>query len=196
MDPRIVHDALAQAVCGVSIGLLAVHEAVLQWRMRGTMTAKSDRGTQLLSGLGIGAALVVGTRAWKWVPDLSLSNGGWWPIAAGLVVFWAGFALRWWAVHTLGRFHQLTVVVQADHSVVDSGPYRLLRHPSYTGILLIMIGVGLAYDNALGAAGAGLVAFLGLLPRILVEERALADGLGQPYRDFARTHRRLIPGVW
>jgi protein-S-isoprenylcysteine O-methyltransferase Ste14 len=196
MEPRLIHDATAQAICGASAGLVALREIALQWRTRRTWHAASDQGTRLVTGAGAGIAILVASRAWHWAPGLSLSNGGLWPIVVGLVVFWAGAGLRWWAVSALGRFHQLTVVIQDDHVVVDRGPYRFVRHPSYAALIIGFVGVGLAYDNALGAVGAGLVMLLGLLPRIRVEERALEAALGQPYRDFARTRRRLIPGVW
>jgi protein-S-isoprenylcysteine O-methyltransferase Ste14 len=63
-------------------------------------------------------------------------GGGWAPAAAGLVVLAAGVALRTWAILTLGRLFKFVVVIQDGHRVVASGPYRLLRHPSYTGGLL------------------------------------------------------------
>lgn len=112
------------------------------------------------------------------------------------MLFWAGLALRWWAVLTLGRYFQLTVVVQRDQPVVERGPYRLLRHPGYTGALLFMLGIGFAFDNVLSVLACLFVPLLGVLSRIHVEEELLGRELGEPYRDYSRRTRRLIPGVW
>jgi protein-S-isoprenylcysteine O-methyltransferase Ste14 len=79
---------------------------------------------------------------------------------------------------------------------VRRGPYRVLRHPSYTGLLLIFSGFGLTLGSWVGAAAALLIAFVGMLPRIRVEERALARAFGPDYADYAHSTARLLPHVW
>src|SRR5205085_6139499 len=75
----------------------------------------------------------------------------------GLAIFMAGVVLRAWAIVTLGRFFTVHVAIASDHQLVRRGPYRLLRHPSYTGIWLIMMGLGMTMrDWASFAAMAGL----------------------------------------
>ena len=71
-----------------------------------------------------------------------------------------------------------------------------MRHPAYLGDLLIVSGIGLAMGSWAGAAAALAITFLGHLPRIHVEERALSDALGEPYERYAARHARLLPGVW
>lgn len=114
---------------------------------------------------------------------------------AGLVLIVAGVALRQYSIHVLGRSFTVLVATRADQRVVESGPYRWIRHPSYTGGLLSVLGVILC--------GTNLVSFLGLLPvllgyayRIRVEEAALLDALGDPYRDYMRRTRRLVPFLY
>ncbi len=115
---------------------------------------------------------------------------------SGLAVFAGGLALRAWAVHELGRFFKFTVVVQADHQVVDTGPYRLIRHPSYTGLLMIELGLGIALGTWLSIPACLLPPLIAFAVRLVTEERVLARELGDPYRAYmARTHR-LVPGVW
>ena len=97
---------------------------------------------------------------------------------------------------TLGRFFRYTVVVDADHRVVEDGPYRRLRHPSYTGLLMAALGVGIALANWLAIAACLVPALIGFSLRLLHEERVLAAELGEPYRAYMRRTRRLIPGVW
>lgn len=114
----------------------------------------------------------------------------------GLVIMTLGVALRVWCFRTLGRYFTFTVQTSQDQPVIMTGPYRLLRHPSYAALLLIFIGLGLVYDNwgslvVLTAAVAS-----GLIVRIRAEERALVKDLGAKYQAFAATRKRLIPFVW
>jgi len=115
--------------------------------------------------------------------------------AGGATVTVAGIALRQWAIHSLGRFFVGHVAVQPDQSVVSSGPYRWLRHPSYTGQWIEMIGVGLATGNLLGLATCTLLPLVGITARIDAEERELSARL-PGYAEFARGRRKLIPLIW
>ena len=112
------------------------------------------------------------------------------------MIFAAGEALRVWSRRTLGRYFTYTVMTSSDQPVITSGPYRFVRHPSYTGALLLAIGVGAVYGNWLGLAAITVSAFVGLRYRIHVEEHALLAELGDSYRSYAEHHRRLIPFVW
>jgi len=119
-----------------------------------------------------------------------------WLLVAGLVLMGAGIAFRQWAVAVLGRFFTVDVRVQPGQTVVERGPYRWLRHPSYTGLIATFLGLGLALDNGAALAVLAVVPTAGLVYRIHFEERALIDGLGEPYRRFAASRPRLFPGVW
>ncbi len=103
-----------------------------------------------------------------------------WALWAGPAVAVFGVALRAWAVRTLGQYFTYVVHVSADQAVVETGPYRLLRHPSYTGGTLIGVGIGLSmrYGLAPVIIGGGMLA--SYLIRIVVEEKALAEGIGEP----------------
>ena len=116
--------------------------------------------------------------------------------AAGLVILLTGVALRGWSFAALGQYFTFTVMVSSDQPVVTAGPYRVLRHPSYTGILLACIGVGLAAANWAGLAAITLLPLAILLWRIHIEENALLATLGDRYRAYASHHKRLVPLVW
>jgi protein-S-isoprenylcysteine O-methyltransferase Ste14 len=73
-------------------------------------------------------------------------------LGISLAVVWAGIGLRWWSFRTLGRYFTFTVMTSANQPVITTGPYRVLRHPSYAGILLIIAGIGLSYGNWLSLA--------------------------------------------
>jgi protein-S-isoprenylcysteine O-methyltransferase Ste14 len=88
------------------------------------------------------------------------------------------------------------VTIEPGQRLVRSGPYRVLRHPSYAGILLAVAGLGLAFGSWVSAVAALLIVFVGLLPRIRVEERALAQAFGAEYADYESSTARLLPYVW
>lgn len=118
-------------------------------------------------------------------------------------VFWAGIAcivlgiaLRWYAIRVLGRNFTPVVAVRSDQQIVQTGPYRYVRHPSYSGALLSVVGLGLALTNWLSLIVLLLCALPGFLYRVNVEERALRETLGQPYADYMRRTRRFIPFVY
>jgi protein-S-isoprenylcysteine O-methyltransferase Ste14 len=116
--------------------------------------------------------------------------------AIGMVILLAGLVLRGWSFKALGEYFTFTVMVSSDQPVVATGPYRLLRHPSYTGILLACAGIGLTSANWAGLAGVMLLPLALLLWRIHVEEDALLTTVGDRYRTYASHRRRLVPLVW
>jgi protein-S-isoprenylcysteine O-methyltransferase Ste14 len=107
----------------------------------------------------------------------------------------SGIVLRQWAIHTLGRYFVGHVVVQPGQAVVSSGPYRWLRHPSYAGLWLEMVGVGLSTGNAAGMVTCAAVPLIGIAARINGEERELTTGL-PGYREYIQGRPRLIPYIW
>jgi protein-S-isoprenylcysteine O-methyltransferase Ste14 len=121
---------------------------------------------------------------------------GAWALWAGAAVELVGMALRVWAVKTLGQYFTYVVKVSPDQKVVDTGPYRLLRHPSYTGGALAGIGIGLSLRYGLGPVIIGGAMLASYLIRIAVEERALVGGIGEPYRAYMQRTKRLIPFIW
>jgi len=105
-------------------------------------------------------------------------------------------ALRQWSVVTLGQFFTVQVQVRRGQSVVDTGPYQWVRHPSYTAIIMSFVGIGVALENWLSLLVLIVVPTSGLVVRIRIEEKALLEALGEPYRQFSLSRARLIPKVW
>ncbi|HKE75725.1 MAG TPA: isoprenylcysteine carboxylmethyltransferase family protein [Acidimicrobiales bacterium] len=126
----------------------------------------------------------------------SITTGRWPLFVVGLALMATGFLIRHWAILTLGPFFTVDVRVHPGQTVVESGPYRWVRHPSYTGMIVFLVGLGLAASDWASLAVLALVPTVGLVVRIHSEERALRDGLGDQYGRFAATRRRLFPGVW
>jgi protein-S-isoprenylcysteine O-methyltransferase Ste14 len=159
-------------------------------RLQGTGGSERDRGTQAL--LVVAIALPVGMAAARATTSLIAEPYR----AIGLIVMWVGLAIRVWAIAALGRSFRTTVEVDADQAVVSSGPYRSIRHPSYSGLLLFVAGCGLASGDWLALGLCVLLPLPALLRRIQVEEAELTRVLGDRYRAYQAQTKRLIPGLW
>ena len=111
----------------------------------------------------------------------------------GITLMLVGVAFRFYAMWVLGRFFTYDVAVQAGQTIVEAGPYRYIRHPSYTGALITLVGLGLALGN--WAALLAILVCMGIAYayRITVEEAALVAALGEPYKQYMRRTQRLVP---
>ena len=116
-----------------------------------------------------------------------------WVFYLGIFLMLLGVLVRQWAIAVLGRFFSWSVRVAEDHRVVEKGPYGLVRHPSYTGVLITFIGLGLAVQS-----WGALLVLVGVFSlsfgyRMRVEEKALLSELGEPYASYMKRTKRLIP---
>jgi len=116
-------------------------------------------------------------------------------LVVGVTATGTGVALRQWAIFTLGRYFVGHVLVQPGQTVISTGPYRWLRHPSYAGQWLEMIGIGLATGNAASIATCVLMPLAGITARINAEERELTASL-PGYSEYVQGRPRLLPHVW
>lgn len=167
----------------------------IQWQQRRDEADKTDKGSYALlltctaTGLvWLGLASTLAPTAMIRPPSAAF--------AVGIAMFLAGFGMRRWSEMTLGRYFTFSVMTTTEQPVITSGPYRFVRHPGYTGVLLIVTGAGLVNGNWAGLAGWTLLVVLPLLYRIHVEENALLFALGDRYRAYAAHHKRLVPLVW
>jgi protein-S-isoprenylcysteine O-methyltransferase Ste14 len=158
-------------------------------RRRGATRVRRDRGSGALViftvFFSISIALYFGYAGVGMLPD--------WAFYLGILLMFLGVLVRQWAIAILGRFFSLTVQIVEDHKVVEKGPYRLVRHPSYTGVLITFIGLGLAVQSG-GALVVLLVVFgVSFGYRMLVEERTLLSELGPDYASYMKRTKRIIP---
>ena len=181
------------------LGLLFfVSEAVLARRRhsrRQEGSEEKDRGSFAMLWRLILCAIVAAVALSSWRIGPRLPGGVPWGVV-GAGVWLAGAALRWWSIWHLGRFFTVDVAVSADQRVVDDGPYRLVRHPSYTGLWLEAAGLGLAMGNLLSFLVLAGVVLLALRRRIRIEESALQTGLGEPYARYMQRTKKLVPFVY
>jgi protein-S-isoprenylcysteine O-methyltransferase Ste14 len=192
--------AIVLAVTG-ALWLALELALIVRDRARGTGGTDRDRGTRALNFALIVIAVVaadalsgaIGKNSPLRIPGAGPYG---WPVITGLVIVWLGLVIRVWSVVVLGRSFRTTVEVDATQPVVSRGPYRWVRHPSYTGLLLIAAGYGLALSTWPGLAICLVLPVVAILHRIGVEESELTRVLGGPYREYREHTKRLIPGLW
>ena len=189
------HGPAQDALIAVS-GAWWVFEAVMnvrQWLRAGRGLSRDP--TYVLMYVCVAASVVLaqilGRRG-----GLLWPGGRLWPVVAGLTMVVACVAVRAWSIITLGRFFQYSIRIQSGHTVVTTGPYRFVRHPSYTGLALGVAGYALASGDVWSLVAAAALAGFGLTVRIRVEERQLRAALGADYDEFAARRGRLIPGLF
>jgi protein-S-isoprenylcysteine O-methyltransferase len=171
-------------------------------RSRTKTGEKQDKSTLGMLWLVITASVMAGifvaqSRSLRtgWIGLFDFPESDWIPVLA-VLFFAAGLAVRWWAIVTLGRFFTVDVVIEKDHEVVQRGPFRWVRHPSYTGVLLAFLGWAMALWNWVAMAVVLVPIFVAFLRRMNVEEDALQRALGEKYRDYMGRTKRLIPGLY
>lgn len=118
-----------------------------------------------------------------------------WTFYIGIILMIGGILLRQWSVVILGRYFSMLVSIQKEQSIVKRGPYRFIRHPSYTGALLTLIGIGLAVQS--WGAVLALVLIFGIVygHRIHVEEKVLVAHFGEEYIEYMKETKMLIPFI-
>ena len=155
-----------------------------------------ERGSLLVVLASIYAGVAGGFLVTEKVHAAEIADGRWLLFVVGMTLMCAGIAIRQWAVALLGDLFTVDVRVHPGQSVVERGPYRWVRHPSYAGLIMTFVGIGLALGNWAALIVLAVLPTAGLVVRIRFEERALLDGLGEPYRRFASSRPHLFPGLW
>ncbi len=191
-------DALpAKILFNALVFLFAASEvAIRAFSLRNRDTRTRELASLVVVAFGfvvgiVGAVLIAGAVTAAAIP---FGRVAFFTVGCAAMVF--GIAFRGWSVVVLGRYFTVDVRVREHQPVVDRGPYRVLRHPSYTGLLCTCLGIGLALGNWLALLLAIVPTTIAIMFRIRVEERALLAGIGEPYRQFCATRSRLIPHVW
>ncbi len=101
----------------------------------------ADKGSRPFLRLAVLVGVVMAIVVSRAAPGAAIRPGASW---IGLGLLWCGIALRFWSFRTLGRYFTFTVQTSTDQPVITDGPYRVIRHPSYAGVLLAVMGLGLS----------------------------------------------------
>lgn len=164
-------------------------------RSRSKTGTKQDRSTLGILWLVIAVSVMAGVFVAQNFRATALPYGRMFA-SAGLVLFVAGLMLRWWAIITLGRFFTVDVTIEKDHELVERGPFRVVRHPSYTGVLLAFVGLGLSLGNWAALLVILMPIGAAFIHRMNVEEDALSRALGPRYTEYMKRTKRLMPFVY
>jgi len=175
-------------------GIYGTSELLLAVLKRSKSSSKGhDRGSLLVLwsviGVSVSAAIVASTIRLGFELPRALYT-------YGVGVYFLGLAVRWYSILYLGRFFTVDVAIRGDHHLVDSGPYRFVRHPSYSGALLAFTGLGVCMLNWISVLIVIVPITSAFLYRIQVEELALRVALGDSYRSYSVRTKRIIPFVF
>ena len=179
-------------------GLFYVNETFLGWRRhssKGTGTRQADAGTMRTLWLTAMASILAGLLVTMWSVGPRLPPYFPWRTVSASV-FALGIAVRWWAIIHLGRFFTVDIALANDHRVIATGPYRVVRHPSYTGLLMMYVGWTLSLNSVLALPVVLVPVLVSLLYRMRTEESALLGALGEDYAAYCRRTKRLVPMVY
>lgn len=161
-------------------------------RRHGTKIRKQDRGSRLLLSLSTYISVIVAFY-------FSFHNIGLlltWTFYPGIFLMILGIFIRQWSIRELGVFFSVQVGIQKGQKVVKKGPYKLIRHPSYTGLLLTLIGIGLALQSLVAVIIMILVFSITFGYRIHIEEKLLISELNGEYVTYMAETKRLIPYIF
>ncbi|MET0581885.1 MAG: isoprenylcysteine carboxylmethyltransferase family protein [Pseudoxanthomonas sp.] len=180
------------------VAIWVLSEFWLGWKRRSNDRSRQrDRGTlRLLLAtvyVCVGVAVLISFRPQGHIDNAGVRLPLFW---TGMLLMCAGLVLRFWAIRVLARFFTVDVNIQPGHELIRSGPYGLLRHPSYTGSLMTFLGFGLALGNVWSLLVVMAPVTVAFLWRMRIEEQALAEAFPTQYPEYARQTKRLIPFVW
>ena len=160
-------------------------------RRGGSVIERKDR----FSGLYIFATIFLALILSFYFAGAHIAMLPGWVFSLGILLIILGIILRQLSMAILGRYFSGVVGVQKDQKVIEKGPYKYVRHPSYTGALMIFIGLGLALQSLAAVLTLIVLFIIAYGFRIHVEEKALISELGEPYIDYKKRTKRLIPYV-
>jgi protein-S-isoprenylcysteine O-methyltransferase len=165
-------------------------------RRKYAATSARDHGTLRLLLVTIYASIFV--AVWFSYAHLLPFSAAWRAplLYFGMGLMAVGLAFRWWAIRVLGRYFTVNVAIADDHRIVRDGPYRWLRHPSYTGALATFLGFGLCQGDVVSLLVVVIPVFSVFLRRITIEEHVLAEAFPIDYPAYAQQTHRLLPGLW
>jgi protein-S-isoprenylcysteine O-methyltransferase Ste14 len=154
---------------------------------------RGDRSFWLIA-LGIMAVFFLSPMEYLYFPTFHLRTVWLESFGVGLVLL--GSILFVWARRTLGTHYSGHVSVKKEQELVQSGPYRIIRHPAYAGYLSMALGLALGYPSLLGFVSILFILLPAVVYRIRVEDRLLAEHFGTQFEEYARKTKRLLPGIW
>ena len=187
----------ALAFWGITLWAFLPERKVVQGGLEGAKRSDSkDSGSMKVILGGTGAASLIAyplafVKAWSFPQSSRVPL-----FVVGVLMILLGSLLRRYCWRTLGEYFTGDVNANPDQPIINTGPYRLVRHPSYTAGMMMYIGIGLALGNWVSLVLLTVATAAAYGYRVAVEERALSDTIGEPYTKFMKERKRFIPYIF
>lgn len=167
-------------------------------RESGTLKNDSeDRGSRNTIILWWSIGIVLGIFAIpNLLPTLIIPGNSNILFAIGIFFISAGILLRFWSVRKLGKLFRSKIVIQENHKLITTGPYKYLRNPSYTGVVLTLIGFGIGIGNWLSLIFLFIISLISFVRRISFENQALSKKFGNEYEEYQKKTWSIVPFIW
>lgn len=198
MQPLFAHQPVLLNVLAINLLIWRVMESIVDiitFKRLRAGARREDKGSHVVLVCLVALGILLGALVAFKVPATAITSARTFLFWLGILLINAGIVLRLYAIHVLGASFTTTVAVAREQTVIETGPYRLIRHPSYTGFLITLLGLGLSATNWLSLLVLMGCVLIGLSYRIHVEEHVLQEHLGQRYQEYMRRTKRLIPFV-
>jgi len=181
----------------IVIALFLISEIALSFikNSNGQPVKDEDKGSLRLlwTSVVVGVTIAIG---FLWVSSARIPVSSFILELCSLILLIFGLAIRWTAILTLGKLFTVNVAVHNGHALIDQGIYRFARHPSYTGLLMAFLGLGLFSQNWLSSASLLLPFSFGIYNRVIREEQVLHSLFGQAYTSYCKRTKRFFPGIF
>ena len=138
--------------------------------------------------------IVLSTLCYFYYSDRSLNDIV--LVIIGYILIIVGFIIRWWAVLSLGDAFRAKLSIVRDHQLKTDGIYSIVRHPSYTGLLIYYLGLGVMMQNVCSLIILLVFSAFAVINRIEKEERMLKNYFKQEYMDYCKKTKKLIPYIY
>jgi protein-S-isoprenylcysteine O-methyltransferase Ste14 len=206
--------ALASVVVTQIIPLLAKPDLILNyknlviiaanvalWLFQPSVTAKETNEHKSKDGYSVITILIMSVLStitpiidWAYLPHQSEPLTA--VTIAGFIMLWTGVLLRNYSIKILGKHFTATIQLQTDHRLITSGPYGIIRHPSYLGALLAMMGSAIFLNSLIGVTVSFIAMMIAYTIRIQAEEKVLKSLFGNVYTEYQQKTKKIIPFLW
>lgn len=175
-------------------GLSEIILLIVKRSKKSATKSQADRSSLIILWIVIAASMAIGgniaiNRVWP-MPNTRLV------MDIGVAVAIVGFIIRWTAILQLGKMFTVDVAIVSSATLKTTGLYKIVRHPSYLGLMLIICSIGICEADILSCIVVIIPTVLALNYRMIVEEKALTTEFGEQYEQYKKTTARIIPGIF
>jgi protein-S-isoprenylcysteine O-methyltransferase Ste14 len=156
--------------------------------------ADSDKKSVLIILIMSSLSVIFSVVEWAYATDQT--GSAFWLTSLGLIMMTSGIAIRIWAINTLGKHFTATVTLTDNHQFISSGPYRLVRHPSYLGAFMAIVGCPIFLNAIWATLFSFIFMTIAYVIRITVEEKMLTSYFGKSYEKYKCKTKMIIPFIW